>query len=86
METTATQHSSSIPVPKYTVGIKTYKTAKREKMREVMIYRNGAWIYCDAFKEEERAEHEQWAQGFLKAMKSSDLKEMMKALDEMWGI
>ena len=84
METT-TLHRNSIEVAKYTVGVKTYKTAKRVKMREVKIYRNGAWIYCDAFKEEKRQVHERWAMNFLHAMKDRDVKGYMEQLNQMKG-
>ncbi|PRY13785.1 hypothetical protein CLV24_105155 [Pontibacter ummariensis] len=74
METT-TQHRNSLETARYTVGLKTYKTAERVKMREVKIYRNGAWIYCDAFTEAERETHEAWAKEFLEAMKRNDTRQ-----------
>ncbi|RDV11105.1 hypothetical protein DXT99_25160 [Pontibacter diazotrophicus] len=75
MGTTSTQHENSQQGAKYTVGFKTYKTAERVKMREVKIYRNGAWIYCDAFTEAERETHEAWASEFLEAMKLNDTRQ-----------
>ena len=69
---TTIQHRTSIQVARYTVGFKTYKTVDRVKMREVKIYRNGAWVYCDAFREEERETHEAWAKEFLQVMKRND--------------
>ncbi|RDV11908.1 hypothetical protein DXT99_23680 [Pontibacter diazotrophicus] len=89
MGTTSTQHGNSQQGAKYTVGFKTYKTAGRVKMREVKIYRNGAWIYCDAFTEEERETHEAWAKAFLEAMKLNDTRQYQekpaqeKASEEM---
>ncbi|WP_162055800.1 hypothetical protein [Pontibacter pamirensis] len=71
METT-TKQRNSIETARYTVGFKTYKTAERVKMREVKIYRNGAWVYCDSFTEAERETHEAWAKEFLEAMKLND--------------
>lgn len=87
METTAL-HRNSIEVAKYTVGVKSYKTIKqnqRVKMREVKIYRNGTWIYCDAFKDEECQVHERWAMNFLHAMKHRDVKGYMEQLNQMKG-
>ncbi|RDV10736.1 hypothetical protein DXT99_25860 [Pontibacter diazotrophicus] len=78
MGTTSTQHGNSQQGAKYTVGFKTYKTAGRVKMREVKIYRNGAWIYCDAFTEAERETHEAWAREFLEAMKLNDTRQYQK--------
>ena len=69
---TTIQHRTSLEAARYTVGFKTYKTAERVKMREVKIYRNGAWVYCDAFTEEERETHEVWAKAFLQVMKHND--------------
>lgn len=82
METT-TQHRNSLEAAKYTVGFKTYKTAERVKMREVKIYRNGAWIYCDAFTEEERETHEAWAREFLGAMKLNDTRQKVEEPEEV---
>lgn len=67
----------------YTVGTKTYKTSRRVKMREVKIYRNGSWVYCDAFREGERQTHEEWARNFLHAMKMIDARRCTGQLNEM---
>ncbi|MFD3002614.1 hypothetical protein ACFS7Z_19745 [Pontibacter toksunensis] len=77
------QPRNSTQVARYTVGFKTYKTAEREKMREVKIYRNGAWIYCDAFTEEERETHEVWAREFLQVMKLNDTRQNVEEPEEM---
>lgn len=53
-------------------SFKAIETNKRVRMREVKIYRNGAWVYCDAFAQEERETHEAWAREFLEAMKLND--------------
>jgi len=75
---TTTQHRNSMGAARYTIGFKTYKTAGRVKMREVRIYRNGAWIYCDAFTEAERETHEAWAREFLEAMKLNDTRQHLE--------
>ena len=80
---TNTQHRNSIEVARYTVGFKTYKTAGRVKMRELKIYRNGAWVYCDAFTEEERETHEAWAKEFLEAMKLNDTRQKVEEPEGM---
>lgn len=77
------QPRNSTQVARYTVGFKTYKTAERVKMREVKIYRNGAWIYCDAFTEEERETHEVWAREFLQVMKLNDTRQNVEEPEEM---
>jgi hypothetical protein len=67
---------------RYTMGFKTYKTAGRVKMREVKIYRNGAWVYCDAFTQEERETYEAWAKEFLEAMKLNDTRQNLEQLKQ----
>ncbi|PRY08967.1 hypothetical protein CLV24_11917 [Pontibacter ummariensis] len=88
METSVQRRNSNL-VASYTMTFKSFKKVeadKRVKMREVKIYRNSVWIYCDAYMEEERELHEQWAKNFLHAMKIKDTKAIMKALDEMCGL
>lgn len=80
---TTTQTRNSTQVARYTVGFKTYKTAARVKMRELKIYRNGAWVYCDAFTEEERETHEEWAKEFLQVMKLNDTRQNLEEPEEM---
>lgn len=79
-----TQTRNSINTNNYTVGFKNYKT-NGVKMREVIVYQNGKWIYRDKFQAEQRAQRELWAQKFVQSMKIHDTKEYLSQLEQMKG-
>lgn len=81
--------TNATEVSHYTVSFKAFKKidgTERAKMRQIRICRDGVWIYCNTFKEEDREQNEQWAKNFLLAMKRADIKRYMAALDQMWGV
>ncbi|GHA81830.1 hypothetical protein [Pontibacter akesuensis] len=76
-------------VSQYTVSFRTFKkigSTGRVKQRQIRICRDGACIYSNTSKEEERTQNEQWAKNFLVAMKRADSKRYMAALDLMWEV
>lgn len=80
MQTTTHQ----IAVPKYSMKFDAYKK-NGQKMRKIIVYKNGQWIYRNEFKAEDKARQEQFAQNFLKAMKLHDTKQIMQQLDQVKG-
>ncbi|QCR23763.1 hypothetical protein [Pontibacter sp. SGAir0037] len=81
----AANYCHTIEVAQYTASFKSYKL-NGVKMREVVVYQNGQWIYRDKFKAEEREKHETYAQNFIKAMRLHDTKQYMAQLENMKGV